>query len=96
MAIKNFINIINIKENKTMEKLNTALNHINEAYDIMSAAGSPIEALWNEIENIPDDELVNVSAGTLKNLMRQHMAYGAYIMGNMDGVRQYLQMKNLI
>lgn len=52
--------------------------------------------MWDEIEKIPDDELVEISAGTLKSFIRTYNTTLSYLEGDMDKVKEYLQSKKLI
>ena len=52
--------------------------------------------MWDEIEKIPDDELVEISAGTLKSFIRTYNTTLSCLEGDMDKVKEYLQSKKLI
>lgn len=52
--------------------------------------------MWNEIEKIPDDELVEIPAGTLKSFIRTYNTTLSCLNGDMDKVKEYLQSKKLI
>ena len=52
--------------------------------------------MWDEIEKVPDDELIEIPAGTLKSFIRTYNTTLSYLDGDMDKVKEYLQSKNLI
>lgn len=55
-----------------------------------------LEYMWGEIEKIPDDEIVEIPAGTLKSFIRTYNTTLSYLEGDMDKVRDYLTSKKLI
>ena len=50
----------------------------------------------DEIEKIPDDETVEISAGTLKSFICTYNTTLSYLDGDMDKVKDYLTSKKLI
>lgn len=80
-----------------MTNIKEALKCMDRVCEIaMDLGNNYLESLWQEIENTPDDTPITVPAGALKSLFRTYMALESYIMNDMDGVRHYLETKNLI
>lgn len=80
-----------------MNTIKEALDCMDRVCEIAMDLGNDyLDLLWQEIETTPDDTPITVSAGSLKSLFRTHMALESYIMNDMDGVRHYLEVKNLI
>lgn len=52
--------------------------------------------MWDEIEKVPDDELVEIPAGTLKSFIRTYNATLSCLNDDIDKVKEYLQSKKLI
>ena len=52
--------------------------------------------MWDEIEKVPDDEVVEIPAGTLKSFIRTYNATLSCLNGDIDKVKKYLQSKKLI
>ena len=79
-------------------------NDIMSAYEAASRTVSmlldnqakTLEYMWDEIEKIPDDETVEISAGTLKSFIRTYNTTLSYLDGDMDKVKDYLTSKKLI
>lgn len=79
-------------------------NDIMNAYETASRTVSMLldnqakmlEYMWDEIEKIPDDETVEISAGTLKSFIRTYNTTLSYLDGDMDKVKDYLTSKKLI
>lgn len=82
-------------------------NEIITAYEAYQAASRTVsmlldnqsqilEYMWDEIEKIPDDETVEIPAGTLKSFIRTYNTTLSYLEGDMDKVKEYLQSKKLI
>ena len=82
-------------------------NNIMNAYEAYESASRTVsmlldnqakmlECMWDEIEKIPDDETVEISAGTLKSFIRTYNTTLSYLNGDMDKVKDYLTSKNLI
>ena len=82
-------------------------NEFMTAYEAYEAASQIITMLldnqaeilgymWDEIEKVPDDELVEIPAGTLKSFIRTYNTTLSYLDGDMDKVKEYLQSKKLI
>ena len=80
-----------------MNTIKEALDCMDRVCEITMDLGNDyLDLLWQEIEVTPDDAPITVSAGSLKSLFRTYMALESYIMNDMDGVRHYLETKNLI
>ena len=82
-------------------------NELMTAYEAYEAASRTVSMLldnqaeilgymWDEIEKIPDDELVEIPAGALKSFIRTYNTTLSYLDGDMDKVKEYLQSKKLI
>lgn len=82
-------------------------NEIMKAYEAYESASQTVQILldnqaemlsymWEQIEQIPDDEPIELPAGTLKSLMRTYNTTLSYLNGDMDKVKDYLQSKKLI
>ena len=82
-------------------------NDIMNAYEAYESASRTVSMLldnqtkvlkylWDEIEKTPDDETIEISAGTLKSFIRTYNATLSYLNGDMDKVKEYLQSKKLI
>ena len=82
-------------------------NELMTAYEAYEAASRTVSMLldnqaeilgymWDEIEKIPDDELVEIPAGALKSFIRTYNTTLSYLDGDMDKVKEYLQNKKLI
>ena len=84
--------------------MNNEIMNAYEAYEIASRTVSMLldnqaemlEYMWDEIEKIPDDEIVEIPAGTLKSFIRTYNATLSYLEGDMNKVKDYLASKNLI
>lgn len=80
-----------------MNTIKEALNCMDRVCEIAMGLGNDyLDLLWQEIETTPDDTPITVSAGSLKSFFRTYMALESYIMNDMDGVRHYLEIRNLI
>ena len=80
-----------------MNTINEALKCMDRVCEIAMDLGNDyLDLLWQEIENTPDDTPITLSAGSLKSFFRTYMTLESYIMNDMDGVRHYLETKNLI
>ena len=80
-----------------MNTIKEALDCMDRVCEIAMDLGNDyLDLLWQEIETTPDDTPITVFAGSLKSLFRTHMALESYIMNDMDGVRHYLETRNLI
>ena len=80
-----------------MNEMKEALECMNRVCEIAMDMGDDyLDHLWQEVEQIPDTEEITLPAGTLKSLCRTCRALEAYIVGDMDGVRRYLEVKQLI
>ena len=80
-----------------MNELKEALDCMNRVYEIAMDMGDDyLDYLWQEVEKVPDEEEITLTAGALKSLFRTCRALEAYIMNDMDGVRHYLETKQLI
>ena len=74
-----------------------ASESMEKVYEIAISMGSDyLEYLWDEIKQIPDDEEITLEAGTLKRFIETTMAFQAYVMNDIEKVRNYLQRKELI
>ena len=82
-------------------------NEFMIAYEVCEAASRTVTMLldnqaeifsymWDEIEKVPDDELIEIPAGTLKSFIRTYNTTLSYLDGDMDKVKEYLQSKKLI
>ena len=82
-------------------------NDIMNAYEAYESASRTVSMLldnqtkvlkylWDEIEKTPDDETIEISAGTLKSFIRTYNTTLSYLDGDMDKVKDYLTSKNLI
>lgn len=82
-------------------------NEFMTAYEAYEAASQTITMLldnqaeilgymWDEIEKIPDDELVEIPSGTLKSFIRTYNATLSCLNSDIDKVKEYLQSKKLI
>lgn len=84
-----------LKQEKLVEE--QALESMEKVYEIAMSMGSDyIEYLWDEVRQIPDDEEITLAAGTLKSFIETTLAFQAYVMNDIEKVRNYLQRKNLI
>ena len=74
-----------------------ASENMEKVYEIAISMGSDyLEYLWDEVRQIPDDEEITLAAGTLKRFIETTLAFQAYVMNDIEKVRDYLQRKNLI
>ena len=74
-----------------------ASENMEKVYEIAIAMGSDyLDYLWDEIKQIPDGEEVALKAGTLKRFIETTQAFQAYVMNDIEKVRNYLQRKELI
>lgn len=82
-------------------------NEFMTAYEAYEAASRTVSMLldnqaeilgyiWDEIEKVPDDELIEIPAGTLKSFIRTYNATLSYLNDDIDKVKEYLQSKKLI
>lgn len=77
--------------------LTDAQNYMAKAYDAMAALNQEyMDYLMQEIEAVPNDEMISLPAGTLKSLFNTMIALEAGMMGNMEAVKRYLEAKELI
>jgi hypothetical protein len=80
-----------------MNELEEALNCMDRVCEIAMDMGDDyLDYLWQEVEKVPDEEEITLTAGALKSFFRTHRALEAYVMNDMDGVRHYLETKQLI
>lgn len=80
-----------------MNELKEALDCMNRVCEIAMDIGDDyLDYLWEEVEKVPDEEEITLTAGALKSLFRTYRALEAYVMNDMDGVRHYLETKQLI
>lgn len=80
-----------------MNTIKEALDCMDRVCEIAMDLGNDyLDLLWQEIETVPDDTPITIPAGSLKSFFRTYMALESYIMNDMDGVRHYLETKNLI
>lgn len=80
-----------------MNTIKEALNCMDRVCEIAADLGNDyLESLWQEIETAPDDTPVTISAGSLKSFFHTYMVLESYIVNDMDGIRRYLEVKNLI
>ena len=82
-------------------------NEFMTAYEAYEAASRTVTRLfdnqaeilsymWDEIEKVPDDELVEIPAGTLKSFIRTYNTTLSCLNCDIDKVKEYLQSKKLI
>lgn len=84
-----------LKQEKSVEE--QALESMEKVYEIAMSMGSDyLDYLWDEIKQIPDDEEITLEAGTLKRFIETTLAFQAYVMNDIEKVRNYLQRRELI
>lgn len=67
---------------------------LDQMKDIIDARYSYLDDMWDEIQKMPDDEQITLSAGTLKRFCRTYNALLSYLNKDMDKVAEYLDGKN--
>lgn len=70
--------------------MNTIIEQLNEVHF------KAIEDMMLEIEAVSDEETITLPAGSLKQFLRSYTAALAYITGNLEYVKQYLENNNLL
>lgn len=74
-----------------------ASENMEKVYEIAMSMGSDyLDYLLDEIKQIPDDEEITLEVGTLKRFIETTLAFQAYVMNDIEKVRNYLQRRELI
>jgi hypothetical protein len=80
-----------------MNTIKEALNCMDRVCEIAMDPGDDyLDLLWQEIETTPDDTPITIPAGNLKSFFHAYMMLESYLMEDIDGVRRYFEIKNLI
>ena len=82
-----------MNQNEICETFNETFNTVDM---LLANQIEILEIMLAEFDNYDDDELVSVSAGSLRGLCDTCIHLIAYICGDMERVKGYLERKNLI